>query len=187
MLIAASVPPADYESIVGDIHEEYVRRVRSDGVNAANRWCWSQTVRSLPALLLYSRTHRSPMGSVGVALTALAVLVAMFLATMPINAVLQALFGDLTRCPAVVSFLAYWLDAAAFGALLDVAVRGGGVRLAFLASSFLVLCYVIPALIGFSSSQAPLAGWVLLWGVIPAMCAGAVARQVLFIRRVRKS
>jgi hypothetical protein len=186
MLIAASAPSADYESIVGDLHEEYVHRVRSGGVNAASKWYWSQTIRSLPALLVYSRTHRSPIGLLGVALTALAVLVAMFLATMPINAILQAVFGDLTRCPAVVSFLAYWLDAAVFGALLGNAVRGDGVRLAFLASSFLVLCYVIPALIGFRSSQAPLAGWVLLWGAIPAMCAGAAARQVLFIGRSRK-
>ena len=181
-LIAAATPPADYESIAGDLHEEYVGYARSSGTSAANRWYWSQELRSIPWLLSYSRTHRSLLGRAGVGLTAIAVHLAMLLATVPINALLDATFGSVTRCPPSVWFGACWVDAATFGAVLALIVRSGGVRLAFFAALFLVLCFVIPALLGFPSSQAPVASWVLLGGTVPAMCAGAGLYQV-FVRR----
>lgn len=184
-LVAACAPQADYESIAGDLHEEYLRRAHARNVTEANRWYWSQTLRSLPSLLSYSRAPRSLIRSTGVALIALAVLFAMLLATVPINAMLGALYGDLTRCPLLVDFVAYWMDAAIFGTVLALIVRGGGIRLAFFASLFLVLCFAIPAMLGFPSSQAPLWAWVLLCGTVPAMCAGAGAVRVFSTPRLR--
>lgn len=184
-LIAACAPPVDYESIAGDLHEEYFRRAHASNVAEANRWYWSQTLRSLPSLLSYSKAPRSLIRSTGVALIALAVLLAMLLATVPINAILGAMFGDLTRCPLIVELVAYWTDAALFGTILALIVRSGGIRLAFFASMFLVLCFAIPAMIGFPSSQAPIWAWVLLCGTVPAMCAGAGAFRVFSTARSR--
>lgn len=178
MLLATAAPPNDYESVAGDLHEEYLRHAAADGTMKANRWYWSQVLRSVPSLLRYSRVRRSALQTAGIALTVLAVPAAMLLATVPINAVLQATFGDLARCPLPVSFGADWIDAAAFGALLAVIVRSGGVRLAFWAAMLLVLAFAVPALLGFPSSQAPLAAWILLGGTVPAMCAGACLYQV---------
>lgn len=177
-LVAAVAPPNDYESISGDLHEEYLRYARLGGRRAANRWYWSQVLRSIPWLLSYSRAHRSALHTVGVGLTAIAVLIAMLLATVPINALLQAIFGSLARFPLPVSFCVYWIDAAVFGAVLALIVRSAGVRLAFWAALLLVLAFVVPALLGFPSSQAPLPGWILLGGTVPAMCAGAALCQV---------
>jgi hypothetical protein len=175
-LIAAAAAPNDYESIAGDLHEEYVRYVRLGSMRAANRWYWSQALLSIPSLLSYSRVHRSALRAIGIGLTAVGVLIAMLLATVPINALLDAIFG--ARCPLSVQFCAYWTDAVVFGAVLSLIVRSGGVRLAFWAALLLVLSFVVPALLGFPSSQAPLPAWVLLGGVIPAMCAGAGLCQV---------
>jgi hypothetical protein len=177
-LLAAAAPPNDYESLAGDLHEEYFRYVHLSSTRAANRWYWSQVLFSVPSLLSYSRGHRSPLHAAGVGLTVIAVLVAMLLATIPIDALLQAIYGSLARCPLPVSFCADWIDAAVFGAALGLIVRGGGVRLAFWAASLLVLAFAVPALLGFPSSQAPLPAWVLLGGTVPAMCAGAGLCQV---------
>jgi hypothetical protein len=183
MLVAVATPPNDYESVAGDLHEEYLRRAASAGTSDANRWYWSQVLRSIPSLLRYSRVRRSALQTTGVALTVLVVLATMLLATVPINAALQAIFGDLARCPLLVWYGADWLDAAAFGALLALIVRSGGVRLAFWAAMLLVLAFAVPALLGFPSSQAPLAAWVLLGGTVPAMCAGACLYQAAVRRR----
>lgn len=183
-LIAAVAPPNDYESVAGDLHEEYVRYVCLSSTRAANRWYWSQALLSVPSLLSYSRTHRSALRAVGVGLTVVAVLIAMLLATVPINILLQAIFGSLARCPLPVWFCADWIDAGVFGAILALVVRSGGVRLAFWAALLLVLSYSVPALLGFPSSQAPLLGWVLLTGTVPAMCAGAGLYQVAIRRKL---
>ena len=176
-LVAAVAPPNDYESIAGDLHEEYLRFARLSSTRAANRWYWSQALLSIPWLLSYSRVRRSALHAIGIGLTAVGVLIAMILATVPINALIDAIFGG-ADWPAAVSFCAYWTDGVVFGIVLALLVRGGGVRLAFWTASFLVLAFVVPALLGFPSSQAPLPAWVLLGGMIPAMCAGAGLYQV---------
>lgn len=173
MVVAALAPAQDFESIAGDLHEEYLPRARECGAKAANRWYWSQVLLSAPSLLSYSRKRRSALHTVGIGFVAVAVLIAMLLATVPINALLQFTFGSLDRCPLAVSFGADWLDAAVFGALLALIVRNGGVQLAFCAAALLVLAFAVPALLGFPSSQAPLFAWLLLGGTVPAMCAGA--------------
>lgn len=182
-LVAATAPRNDYESIAGDLHEEYLRYARSSGIRAANCWYWSQVLFSIPSLLSYSRSHRSVLGAAGVGLTAIAVLITMLLATIPINVLLEAVFGSLTRCPGWVWFGVDWIDAALFGALLATIVRDGSVRLAFRSASLLVFAFATPALLGFPSSQAPVSAWVLLGGAIPAMCAGAGIYQVA-VRRL---
>lgn len=176
-LVAALASPNDYESIAGDLHEEYLCYAHLSGRRAANRWYWSQVLLSIPWMLSYSRAHRSALHAFGIGLTAIAVLIAMVLATVPINALLDAIFGSASWPPAV-SFCAYWTNGAVFGAVLALLVRGGGMRLAFWTASFFVLPFVVPALLGFPSSQAPPPAWVLLGGVIPAMCAGAGLYQV---------
>ncbi len=177
-LVAALASPNDYESIAGDLHEEYLRRARLSEPSAANRWYWSQTLLSIPALVSYPRPRRTVLHTVGVGATVIAVLVAMLLATMPINALLDAIFGS-NRSPLAAFMVAGWIDAAVFGAILALIVRSGGVRLAFWAASVLVLAFAVPALLGHPGSQAPLFAWVLLGGTVPAMCTGAGLFQVL--------
>ncbi|MGA7354245.1 MAG: hypothetical protein WA431_04595 [Candidatus Cybelea sp.] len=180
-LVAAAAPPNDYESIAGDLHEEYLRYARLSSRSAANRWYWSQVLLSIPWMLSYSRARRSALHAIGRALTAVGVLVAMLLATVPINALLDAIFGG-ANWPLSVQFCADWIDAVIFGAVLALIVRGGGARLAFWTASLLVLAFVVPALLGFPSSQAPLWAWILLGGTVPAMCAGAALYQVVVKR-----
>jgi hypothetical protein len=177
-LVAAVAPSSDYESIAGDLHEEYLRYACLSGTKAANRRYWSQVLLSIPWMLSYSRARRSALDAIGMGLTAVGVLVAMLLATVPINALLDVIFGDANWPPAV-SFCAYWTDGVVFGTVLALLVRSGGVRLAFWTASFLVLAFAVPALVGFPSSQAPPPAWVLLGGMIPAMCAGAGLYQVV--------
>ncbi|HTA55933.1 MAG TPA: hypothetical protein VK755_14410 [Candidatus Acidoferrales bacterium] len=182
-IVAAVAPPGDYESIAGDLHEEYLRYACLSGRRAANRWYWSQVLLSIPWMLSYSRARRSELHAIGIGLTAVGVLVAMLLATLPINALLDAIFGS-ANWPLFVPFGAYWIDAAVFGAVLALIVRRGGVRIAFWAASLLVLAFAVPALLGFPSSQAPVWAWVLLGGTVPAMCAGAALYQVVIRRGV---
>jgi hypothetical protein len=144
-------------------------------------------LRSIPSLLSYSRTPSSFPRMLGVAVVAIFVPLAMLLATVPINAVLGAAFGRLDRTPGFIMFLADWTDAAIFGALLAAIVRTGGVRVAFGAAVFLVLCFALPALLGFPSSQAPFIAWVLLGGTVPAMCFGAAAYQIVMRRERRRA
>jgi len=182
-IVAAVAPPGDYESIAGDLHEEYLRYACLSGRRAANRWYWSQVLLSIPWMLSYSRARRSELHAIGIGLTAVGVLVAMLLATLPINALLDAIFGS-ANWPLFVPFGAYWIDAAVFGAVLALIIRRGGVRIAFWAASLLVLAFAVPALLGFPSSQAPVWAWVLLGGTVPAMCTGAALYQVVIRRGV---
>ncbi len=170
--IAATAPSSDYEIVAGDLHEEYLRIMYLSGAKAANRWYWAQTVLSIPSLLSYSRSNESALRRIGVALIALAVLLAMLFVLVVIDTVGQTLFG-IDRIPGYVWFCAHYTDAVVFGAILARLVRTDGLRVAFFASLFLVLCFVIPALAGNPHSQAPLAAWIQLLGAIPAMCIGA--------------
>jgi hypothetical protein len=182
MLIAAAAPSSDYEIVAGDLHEEYLRIASLSGANAANRWYWAQTLHSIPSLLSYSRSNRSVLRRIGVALIALAVLFAMLAAVTVMDMAAQALFHGEHWLPAWLWFCVNWADAVVFGAILAVLVRTDGPRVAFYAALFLVLCFVIPALAGNPASQAPLSAWILLCGVIPAMCIGAGIYQAIRCR-----
>jgi hypothetical protein len=184
-ILAAAAPTSEYEIIAGDLHEEYLRVVSSSGTKAANRWYWSQILLSIPWLISYSRSKRSTLRRTSVALISLAVLFAMLLVTTVIGTVLRSLFG-IDRIPEYVWICVDYADAVAFGAVLARLVRTDGIRAAFLASLFLVLCFVIPALAGNPHSQARLSAWIVLWGAIPTMCLGAGLYQAA-IHRTKSS
>lgn len=170
-LITATAPSGDYEIVAGDLHEEYLRIRYFNGAKAANRWYWTQALFSIPSLLSYSRSKRSALRHIGVALIALGVLFAM----LTVLAVIETLFQKL---PDVVWFCYTYADALIFGAILAWLVRTDGLRVTLFASVFLVLCFVIPALAGNPHSQAPPSAWIVLLGAIPVMCIGAAIYQV---------
>jgi hypothetical protein len=180
-LVAAAAPSRDYEMIAGDLYEEYRRIASLRGRSAANRWYWTQTLLSLPSLLSYCRSDKSALRAIGVAVTSLAVLVTMLVVITAIDIMLQRMFavGDIPR---YISLCVNYGDALLFGAILAAIVRTDGPRVAFFASLFLVLCFVIPALAGNPHSQAPPCAWIQLWGAIPAMCVGAAVYQAVKYR-----
>jgi hypothetical protein len=180
-LLAAVAPSGEYDIVAGDLHEEYLRITSLRGQSAANRWYWAQTLLSLPSLLSYSRSHRSVRRVIGVALSAFAVLVAMLVVKTAIDVVFQRLVGG-AEIPRYVWVCVDYGDALLFGAILAAVIRTEGPRVAFFASVFLVLCFVIPALAGNPHSQAPPAAWIQLFGVIPAMCVGAAVFQAVKCR-----
>jgi len=180
-LVAAAAPSRDYEMIAGDLFEEYRRIVSVRGSSAANRWYWAQALRSLPSLLSYSRSDTSAPRAIGVALASLAVLIAMLAVITAIDVVFQRLFG-FARIPGYVWMCVNYGDVLLFGAILAAVVRTDGPRVAFFASMFLVLCFVIPALAGNPHSQAPPAAWIQLFGAVPAMCIGAAVFQAVRCR-----
>ena len=51
LLFRALLPIAERDEVIADLRAEYAARARSDGVAAARRWAWTQTVGSFPALL----------------------------------------------------------------------------------------------------------------------------------------
>ena len=182
-LLAAVAPTNDYEVVAGDLHEEYLRILHLSGTKAANRWYWAQALFSIPSLLSYSRSNNAAMRRVTVALISLAVLVAMLLVPTAIEMATETLFGGVDRIPNFVWLCIYNTDAVVFGAILARLVRSDGLRVAFHAALFLVLCFVVPALAGHPGSQAPLAAWIQLLAVIPAMCVGAGLYQVVGRRK----
>ena len=184
-LIAAVAPSHDYEFVVGDLHEEYVRIARSRGTTAADRWFWSQTLLSLRPLLSYSRTKRSPLQALRVALIAFGVLLAMLVVLALIETAFQTVIA-LHDLPEYGWLCIYNADALVFGALLAWLVRTDGVRVTFYASAFLVLCFVVPAVAGHPGSQAPWFAWVQLVAVVPDMCLGAAIYQSIS-RKARSS
>jgi len=182
-LLAAVAPAHDYEIVAGDLHEEYLRILHSSGANAANRWYWAQTLLSIPSLLSYSRSNKSALRHIGVALIALAVLLAMFAVIFVIDAAFEKFFGNMDRIPDWMWFCVNYADTVVFGAILAWLVRPDGLRVSFFAALFLVLCFVVPALAGHPGSQLSLAAWIALLTVIPAMCFGAGLYQVVSRRK----
>ena len=174
-LVAAATPPADYESVAGDLHEEYARRVGSTGRTCADRWYWSQAIRSIPSLLLYSRSSSSFAANAATGAIIVCLLLAMLLCKETIDGAISAVHLDAGRWT---FFVADWLDAAFFGAALAAIVRSQGLRLTLIASLVLVAGFAIPIILGVSAPLHPLA-WVLLLGAIPAMSVGAAAYQVV--------
>lgn len=179
-LLAAAAPPGEYDSVAGDLHEEYLRRVGIHGAAAANRWYWSQALASIPPLLSYSRTQRTLWNALATGAIVLVALVVLLLATEAINDAIRLACGG-NLCPAWEYFSADWIDAAAFGAMLAICVRTGGVRLVLWSGLLLIAGIVVPTLLGFSS-RLPLIEWLLLFGAVPAMCAGAAIYQVIRTR-----
>jgi hypothetical protein len=174
-LIAAVAPSSDYEIVAGDLHEEYLRIMHLSGTKIANRWYWAQTLLSIPPLLSYSRWNASALRGLGIALTSLAVLVAMLAVLMALDTV----FASEEWIATWVWVCINYSNAAVFGAILAWLVRTDGLRVTLLASVFLVLCFVLPAVVGHPGSQAPLSSWIVLLGAVPVMSIGAAISQVI--------
>ena len=153
-LVAAATPPADYESVAGDLYEEHARRVESTGRACADRWYWSQALRSIPWLLSYSRSGRSLAANATTSAIVVGVLFAMLLCKETIDGAIHRVYPDAAHW---IFFLADWLDAALFGAALAAIVRSQGLRLALIASLALVAGFAIPIILGLCAPLRPLA------------------------------
>ena len=122
-LIAATAPPGDYESVAGDLFEEYTRRAQCGERVRADRWYWSQVFRSIPYLLSYSRLHRS-FGATLARFFAIGILVlTMLVANELIGDAIHTLYRTVTGLGAWPFFLAGLADAAFFGAVA-IAILG---------------------------------------------------------------
>ena len=176
VLLAACTSRADYESVVGDLEEEYGARVSQEGRLRADRWYWSQALRSLPALLSYSRTDALPRRR----LSSVAIIAAVLMAMLAAKDVLDRVI-DLALPHAGLPFPAYyaldWTIAAIAGSFLAHILRDHPLRFALLASCGLVAAFGIPIALDLSPPIAPPA-WILLLGTIPSMSAGAAMKRV---------
>ena len=184
-LLAAVASSNDYEIVAGDLHEEYVGIAQSSGAREANRWYWAQALRSVPSLLSYSRSSRSSLRRISVALIAFAVLIAMFAALALIDLAFERFLGDMRRFPDWIWLCIDYADTVLFGAILAWLVRTDGVRVSFFAALFLVFCFVAPALAGHPGSELSRTDWILLLTVIPTMCFGAALYQIARRRKKR--
>jgi hypothetical protein len=144
-LLAAATAPLDHDSVIGDLHEEYLERFQSLGRAHADRWYWSQTLRSIPSLLSYSRAPGSlGAGAATVAIAALVLFAMLALNELIADAILTV-YHSQSGTAAWPFFLAGWLDAACCGAVLAALLRSRGVRAVLLASLALIAAIAIPA------------------------------------------
>jgi hypothetical protein len=170
-LLVATMPTAEYESILGDLHEEYIERFRRLGRLQADLWYWDQSLRSIPSLLSYTRDQFSPGKRLSTAAIAFGLLCAMLFVKDLFDRFIDA-FQPAAGLPIWLYFTLDWLIAAIFGALFARFLHQHPVRLVLLASGFLIAAVAAPILLGLSPQISPPA-WLLLLGVIPAMCSGA--------------
>ncbi len=180
LIITAIVAPADYESVLGDLHEEYTWRAARGGRAEAHRWYWSQSLRSVPSLLSYSRAGRSPVTAARTVVVAGITVFVMVLCDDFVSETLSRVFA----CTSVEAFCAWpfivsaWAVAALFGAILSSFVRSQSVRPTLFASLALVASVAIPTAFGYSS-PLPLVEWFLLLSVIPVMGVGSAIYQIV--------
>jgi hypothetical protein len=184
LLVIAVTPPRDYDSVAGDLHEEYMQRATGGSRVAADCWYWSQAIRSIPSLLSYSRARNSPV-TTGVTIVAfLLLLIAMVVCAWyvlgePLNYVYTRLGGSAITWSWIGVFCA-WVVAAIFGAILSAVLRGQSHRLMLSAAIVFALTFVVPPYLGQSAPLDPWQ-WLLLIGAIPALGIGATTYQ--FVRK----
>jgi hypothetical protein len=182
LLVIAIAPPRDYDSVAGDLHEEYLHRATTDGRVAANRWYWSQAIRSIPSLLWYSRARHSLVPTI-----AMIILFLVLLATMIISASLVTgeLFdyvytnlGGSVLAWSCATVFGSWIVAAIFGAILSAIMRGHSHRLMLATAIVFTLAFVIMPNLGLGPF-APLGPWqyMVLFGEVPSVGIGAATYQ----------
>lgn len=176
VLLAACTPRADYECVIGDLEEEYGARVSQEGRLRADRWYWSQALRSLPALLSYSRTGGPPHRRLSSVATVAALLIAMLAAKDVLDRVIDLALPH-AGLPLPAYYVLDWTIAAAAGSFLAHVLRDHPLRLALLASCGLVAAFGIPIALDVSPPITPPA-WILLLGTIPSMSAGAAMKRI---------
>ncbi len=177
-LVTAATPPIDHDSVIGDLHEEYLDRLRSHGRPLADSWYWSQALRSLPALLSYSRSRRSLGARLGTVVTVAVLLLTMLAVNEFAVNVMCSFSNDICTARKLPFYLVGWTDAAVFGAVLVAIVRSQGVRLAIISATALLIAIAVPIALGFSSPLT-ISTWLLILGAIPAMGLGAAAYQIV--------
>jgi hypothetical protein len=177
-LVAIATARADYESVSGDLHEEYVRLARSSGNVDADRWYWSQVLRSLPSLLSYSRSGRSVGSAFVKGLLVAGLTLAMLVCAEFLDDAIRTVYPYAGGVKSLPVLIAEWMLAAAFGVAISASVRSHGLRATLFASFGLVAAVAVPIVLGFSSPLPPIE-WLLLLGAVPAMSAGAAAYQAV--------
>ncbi len=176
-LLVAATAPSDYESVAGDLEEEYASITQLSGRACADHWYWSQALRSLPSLLSFSRTQQGVAKTTVTIIIVVLGLAAMLMANELIEHALATIFPTISGVGSWLFFLSGWLTAACFGALIAAFVRLHSVRIAFFAATSLIVALAVPIALGFSSPLVAPA-WILVLGAIPAMCIGAGAYQI---------
>jgi hypothetical protein len=189
-LVLSTTPPRDYESVAGDLYEEYMLRVTSVGHADADRWYWSQAIRSVPPLITYSRAPYSfAANAANVAIVAGVFLAMIFCAEViadAIDAAYQAAgvhaigSGTMLMVRPLPYVLAAYADATIFGMLLAATLRSEGHRIMLVAGIVFSALFIIPPYLGASSPLRP-EQWLVILGAIPAMGVGATSYR--FARR----
>jgi hypothetical protein len=183
LLITAVAPPRDYNSVAGDLHEEYVQRAAAGSRVVADRWYWSQAIRSIPSLLSYSRVRNSFVTTIVTSIIFLLLLLTMVICGWLVSGeLLNYVYTRLGGSELVWSWIGVfgsWAVAAIFGAILSAALRGQSHRLMLAAAIVFALMFVVPPYLGQSAPLDPWQ-WLLLIGAIPAIGIGATTYQ--FIR-----
>jgi hypothetical protein len=182
LLVIAVAPPRDYDSVAGDLHEEYVQRATTGGRIAADRWYWSQTIRSIPSLLWYSRVRHSLVATIASIVLFLVLLVAMVLAASLVTGELfeyvNTNLGGSALAWRWATTFGSWIVAAIFGAILSALMRGHSHRLVLATAIVFTLVFVIMPYLGLGPI-APLEPLQQLWlfGEVPSIGIGATAYQ----------
>lgn len=170
-LIAICAPPNDRESVLGDLHEEYVRRLQCEDRARADSWYWGQALGSIPSLLSYTRTN----GTSSAAFITGGIVISSILAMMMANELFDDVISTIDRAPHGIGllpfFLAGWITAGCFGGLIAAVRPAHGVRLVLISAATLLAIVGIP--IGLhTSSQLSLQHWLLVAGAAISMIAG---------------
>lgn len=185
-IVAITAPTADFESICGDLHEEYVRRSAREGQSQADAWYWSQAVRSVPALLSYSRVCQS-LGSLCVTLL---VVTFSIIALLSLNELIDDAIGTVYHATqglrAWPFFLAGCTEAAVFGALIAALRRSYGMRLVLFSACSLVGFIAIPIVMQ-TSSRLSGETWTLILSAALSMCVGGAAYYSISRRHTSRS
>lgn len=182
-LVAISTPPHDYESVLGDLHEEYVRRAECDGRARADSWYRAQAVASIPSLLSYSRARQNPGTTFVTLLVVLASIVAMLSANELLGDAIHSVYRPVNG--AWPFFLAGWLDAACFGALIAALRSSHGMRLVVISAFALLAFIAVPIALQISSPLSP-GTWVLALGAALSMSIGGAAYHLARLRFVSR-
>ncbi len=177
-IVAISAPPTDFESVCGDLHEEYVRILARDGRPRADAWYWSQAIRSVPSLLSYSRVPRSIGALVLTVVLVLVAIVAMLCVNELVDETLVGAYRAAHGAAPWPFLLVGTLVAASFGALIAALRRSYGMRLVLFSACGLLAFIAVPILLQFSSRLSA-ATWILIVAASASMCIGGALYHLI--------
>lgn len=155
--------------------------MQRDGRACADSWYWAQAIASIPSLLSYSRVRGSAGAAILTSLLVLTCIVAMLCANELISDAIHGVFRNSNGFGALPFFLAGWLDAACFGALIAALRRSHGVRLVLL-SAIAFLAFVAVPIFMQVSSPLSVRTWALVLGAALSMTVGGIAYHLALLR-----